>query len=125
MCGCKKRLTCAEVDKDKFKNPKYRCVRVPKNIPETGEPHPNQAPERKIKDDPSIKVDPLRKRSVEDEPWGVLLLKKYFKNRLERQNRELQQNAQGHKSLGDTTSGVLLLREFFKDPSQSQQKKES
>ena len=41
MCGCNVGLTCAITDIDKFKNPKYRCVRIPTQAPEVLE-RPNQ-----------------------------------------------------------------------------------
>eukprot|EP00794_Sanderia_malayensis_P005962 gene5962-6657_t len=36
-CGCSAGLTCAITAIDKFKNPKFRCVRIPTEAPELSE----------------------------------------------------------------------------------------
>lgn len=70
-CGCSVGLTCAITDLDKFKNPKYRCVRIPTEAPEVSER--SRAP------------------AVEDTPQNspyALMFSKYLESRLNRLRSE-------------------------------------
>lgn len=65
-CGCSVGLTCAITDVDKFKNPKYRCVRIPTETPELSEKTRNPD------------VEPAKDSSY------AIMFSKYLQNRFNR-----------------------------------------
>ncbi|XP_065066878.1 AVIToxin-VAR1-like [Rhopilema esculentum] len=69
-CSCTVGLTCAITDLDKFKNPKYRCVRIPTEVPEVSE-----RPSRPVEDTP------------QNSPYAIMF-NKYLQSRLNRLRSE-------------------------------------
>jgi len=74
-CGCNVGLTCAITDLDKFKNPKYRCVRIPTEAPEVVE-----RPSQPVED------------TSQNSPYA-LMFGKYLESRLNRLRSEARKTS--------------------------------